>query len=317
MELHRPPVLPEVAHVSTPVLWRWLVPLMVDWGVIVGVFFVVLNVNVWWLYILGMAVIGSRQHALTILGHDGAHGSITKNLPLNDLLTSIFCFWPMGASLKAYREYHFIHHHSVGTIEDPELMGKYWSGPHWDLPVSRLRIIGNFLLDVLGIGILIYKWRYISEKCFHKWFWCTQRVHRTGIHSQWVFLAIISAGCVYIDLWQIPLIWFLSMVTWGFAFFRLRIWTEHLGTFGTHRLHPNWWQRLLLLPHNTWLHFEHHRWSSVPFWNLTHARTLDTNTPVITLGQLFTELSTTQPIASGALPDGTFPKEVGYSLWQE
>ena len=38
-----------------------------------------------------------------------------------------------------------------------------------------------------------------------------------------------------------------------------------LGSEWTHRLElPPLWERLLYLPANTWLHWEHHTWPSVP-----------------------------------------------------
>ena len=41
--------------------------------------------------------------------------------------------------------------------------------------------------------------------------------------------------------------------------------SEHVGTEWTHRLgKPPLWQRLVYLPANTWLHWEHHKWPGVP-----------------------------------------------------
>ena len=50
--------------------------------------------------------------------------------------------------------------------------------------------------------------------------------------------------------------------------FRLRLWLEHQGTPETHRLHLNFWQAALLAPHNSWLHWEHHTWPTIPYHRL-------------------------------------------------
>jgi hypothetical protein len=43
----------------------------------------------------------------------------------------------------------------------------------------------------------------------------------------------------------------------------------------------------IVAPHNTWMHWEHHEWPAIPFWNLPQARELETTTPVISIWELF------------------------------
>jgi fatty acid desaturase len=91
-------------------------------------------------------------------------------------------------------------------------------------------------------------------------------------------------------LW-ILLIWYAASLTAFWAVFRLRMWTEHVGTRETYRVSVSWWQRALYLPHNTWYHYEHHRWPSIPYWNLPRARALDRSEPVIPLNKLLASYS--------------------------
>ena len=202
-------------------------------------------------------VIGSRQHALGILGHDGAHGHGIRNLKVNDFLTNLFCFWPIGMHLPVYRRFHFHHHKHIGTLDDPELITKYWSGPNWDLPVSMKLICFNFLIDLSGIGFLTYKRRLFKKKFIDiflhknikntdhgaKFFNTLETEHKT-IHAEIIFMIIAIGILAYYALWNVIILWFVSLLTAAFAFFRIRIWTEHLGTNETHRLKANWWQRM-------------------------------------------------------------------------
>ena len=80
--------------------------------------------------------------------------------------------------------------------------------------------------------------------------------------------AMVGALFVQLGLWWAPVLWYASLSTAFWAFFRLRVWTEHVGTLQTHRLSATWWQRALFLPHNTWCHAEHHENAAVPCWAL-------------------------------------------------
>jgi hypothetical protein len=70
----------------------------------------------------------------------------------------------------------------------------------------------------------------------------------------------------------IPILWVASVATVFWSGVRLRIWTEHLGTRDTHRIHVPLWLEIFLMPHNIGMHWEHHHFPSVPFYNLGHLR---------------------------------------------
>lgn len=321
-------IAPEVAHLSVPSFWRWFLPVLGDWLVIVLAMYFAVTYNVWWVYLLAIIVIGSRQHALMILGHDGAHGFALSHLPTNDLFTNIFCFWPVGMNLKTYRSYHFKHHKNVGTVNDPELVSKFWSEPNWDLPLSKRRLFGYFLLDLSGIGFLVYKRKLITYNLrrlfsgqslvpvFEKIADSDGKMKSNRMISipQIFFLTFLIFDLVLSGWWAVVVLWVVSFLTAGFAFFRLQVWTEHLGTFATNRIHANWWQALIIFPHYTWYHYEHHKWSSVPHWNLPQARKLDTEVAVLTVSEFFDSLMRTSNVESGSLPDGREPVNVPTSV---
>jgi hypothetical protein len=73
------------------------------------------------------------------------------------------------------------------------------------------------------------------------------------------------AAVLYWADWRALAIWHVASATSFWAMFRLRAFTEHVGTASTHRLsEPPLWKKLLYLPENTWLHWEHHKWPAVP-----------------------------------------------------
>jgi len=83
-------------------------------------------------------------------------------------------------------------------------------------------------------------------------------------------------------------------------FFRLRLWLEHQGTPGTHRLHLNIWQAAILAPHKAWLHWEHHSWMMVPYHRLEALREhIGRKEPVLTLTELLKWYYAAGKISSG------------------
>lgn len=246
----------EKTHVE-PNAWRWLALAAGDWAVIGAALAVggALPNPV----TVGLAVllIGSRQHALALLGHDAAHRLVTKNRPLNDFLGTIFCFGPLLYSLEGYRRFHFKHHRTVGTAADPELHHKN-SLPQWSLPLRRRQVLLRFVGDFVGGSVPhIMMLMRLSKP---------PRV--TSLLPSLLAHAAIVALCVQLGVWWVPALWYASLSTAFWAVFRLRVWSEHIGTDSTWRLTATWWQRALFLPHNTWCHGEHHDNASVPCWAL-------------------------------------------------
>ena len=88
--------------------------------------------------------------------------------------------------------------------------------------------------------------------------------------------AIAAGGAVWSLGWRsallLALLWYGSLFTSFFAAYRLRCYSEHIGSEWTHRLtKPPLWQRLLYLPANTWMHWEHHTWPAIPLRQMRHA----------------------------------------------
>src|SRR5258706_3631784 len=69
-------------------VWRWLVAVGLEWLLIAAVIAVCLMYPRWWVWILGAFLIGTRQHGLAVLAHDGAHHLLARSPFWDDTLTN-------------------------------------------------------------------------------------------------------------------------------------------------------------------------------------------------------------------------------------
>lgn len=228
----------------------WARDLVVDWVVIS--FSIALSVVCPYCIPLSVFIVGNRQHALSILGHDATHKLVSKNRFINESLGNYFCYSPLLIPWREYRSFHAKHHKFLGTTKDPELPIKEKLGLTEENATKR-RIVSSFFADLFFLGISLESRLKPRRKDLRDW--------------AIVHFLILSLG---IACWQIPLIWYLSIISSGIAFARLRVWHEHVGTDKTHKISASWWQRILFLPHYAEYHHEHHEYPSVPY-NLLHS----------------------------------------------
>ena len=307
---------PVVRILSQPSILKWVLATSADWTVIVAMFVFAIWVPTWWAYVAAIFIIGVFQHRLALLVHEAAHRHISENALVNDWLGNLLCGWLIGVNLSGYRQFHFKHHLLVGTDRDPELVHRKNSAPTWDLPASRFRIFLLYLLDVSGIGFFYRNRRYWFAPLFP----VEERASIAKLNEQFlladndrdknfflkypqILFVILIAGIFWaLNLAIVPVFWAIASVTSFRGSFYLRTWAEHIGTAGTHRIHPTWWQRSLFLPHNTAYHFEHHLWASIPSWNLPKSRELESTTPEVPGMGFFRRFSETLVIKSGDQP---------------
>lgn len=291
---------------ETAPMW-WVGSALGDWCVIAGGAYVVMQavrigqadpapltlVSCALALLAAWLLIGARQHALAILGHDGAHGLLCRNLTVNDFLVRVLAFAPLGAFLGGYRDFHFAHHRWTATERDPELRLKQRASGSYVLPRSRGRMIQTFVADLCGGGLReTFDLIVVTKKG-------AGRLEMLGPILWW---AVVGGGLYLVSPgYAMSLVggWFFCIGTSFWALFRLRVYTEHLGTHGTHVISARFWERTLFLPHNTWCHFEHHAHSHVSASRLPRLReqeTLATHQPV-TVSRLFAEFA--QPAGGG------------------
>ena len=282
----------QLRKLMQPSFWQWTIRVAIDWTMIVVPLVIAGVTRHWAAYAFAVLMCGIGQHRLAIMAHEGAHRQITRNKRLNDFLTGFFCLWPFGNPVGAYRRFHFSHHRYLNTEDDAELRQKVQSTPAYDLPATRWTILKYFVRDVC-----LLHWKELVS--------LSQRV-RPGIDlkdGSWPNLWMLAAVgmLLYFGQWWVIVVWYLgtAMVFW--PIFRLRLWSEHVGTDDAHRIHAPWYTRLWMLPHNTWCHYEHHRFPQVPCWNLVRLRKLMGPSPkVIPLTEILVAIESAPPTKSGA-----------------
>lgn len=234
-------------------MYIWILFAFLDWLIISGCFCLLYIFDYWYVYILSCLVIGNRQHALHILGHDGVHRLICKNKRLNDFLTCLFCFWPLWTSLKSFRKFHFDHHRYLGTLNDPEIKWKNVT-PANEKPLTFFRILRWTIFDIIGGGVLSFKW-LIKE----------YKINFRGIFIFWVMLFLIFYSA---NLFYILIIWHIAFICVFIPLFKSLAYTQHWRTTTTHKFKPPFLLKQLIFPHNIWAHYEHHKDPKIKFYNL-------------------------------------------------
>ena len=244
----------------------WLLALVADYTIIAFAFLIAYLWS-WPAYPFSVMLLGIAQHRIAILGHDGAHGLICRNKKLNYWLAQLFCFWPLLIDIKSYRKFHFEHHKNTGDENlDPELQLKH---DRYQLPKTRKQLIGRFLFDLCGgsIAEFLEVAIYIGRRGNPLW--------AASFPLLTCYLSFLAGHPEFFVLFMI------SKPTSFWAVFRLRVFTEHVGVPGTHRIQLSLWQRLLFAPHNTWMHWEHHAYPQVAFSQLPALRAQCEDIPVI------------------------------------
>ncbi|MDB6075131.1 MAG: hypothetical protein JWO89_2771 [Verrucomicrobiaceae bacterium] len=261
----------------------WVGDMLLDWAVIIGVFVFMAYFWSWWLVPLASLIIGARIHALGLLAHDATHRLAFKSRRLNELFGEVIVAWPLLIVIdEGYRPWHFDHHRHLGSHNDPEL-GSYRAASPYDKPVTWKMVCLYFIHDMLGLGLpgllkfsaAIYPnkqpWRIGGPVAL----WLAFFLITFFYHSTWIF---------WLYSW--------SLISGFWAVFRVRTWTEHVGIEHrgketSHRFITGPIGRFLFFPHNTFCHYEHHKWPQIPYYNLPKLRAMDASRPVQPLGDLF------------------------------
>ena len=268
-------------ELAQPNFGRFLAALVCDWTVILIALAVTAKFPTWWVIGPAMFVLGTRLHALGVLGHEATHYCITRNRKLNDTLGALFCFWPLGGSLTGYRHFHQRHHRHLGTDQDPER--HFYQSEIWKIPVAPGKPLRRFFEGCIGGHIVEFGklLQSLLPRNHAEWL---------GIPLWWATFAI-TLGLLG-HLWLLG-VYAITIPTVFWALVELRGWTEHRGIAETHRYQTHWLIRGILFPHNVWMHYEHHQWCYIPFYNLPAARELDDSTPVVALKEVFDFLGET------------------------
>ena len=95
-------------------------------------------------YVTAVMLIGARQLGLAVIMHDAAHNALSRNHDFNNILSNLFCAYPLFARTEIYRRYHLKHHRYTQQDEDPDLV---LSKP---FPITRKSFMRKMFRDLPG-----------------------------------------------------------------------------------------------------------------------------------------------------------------------
>ena len=177
-------------------------------------------------FILAFLLIGSRQHGLSILAHDSAHGVLFKTKALNEFVGKYLLAAPYGGDMLAYRKYHLKHHKYAQSELDPDLPLSV------KFPVSKASLRRKLIRDITGQTYLRLRLATLKMKTGE-----APAIEGSDAFqktSPWPYLitnAIIFAVLFAIGHWWLYFaLWFAPLMTWFFVVLRLRNITEHAMT---------------------------------------------------------------------------------------
>jgi len=240
----------------------------VEWGLIVATIYLCQR---FWnpiLYIFAVAFIGSRQHALLVLMHDGVHYRLLRNRRLNDWMSEVLLAWPHLVSARQYRKNHFAHHRFLNTPEDPDLKRRK-GDPAWVFPQAVPDMAKMLFRDMTGLNapaMLKLAAAVAAADSVPMGFLAL----RYGFYAASLGLIVYAGGFVGLVLY-----WIVPMFTWLVLIMRIRSIAEHHAIDEpqtaypqTRTTQPSWIERIFVAPKNVNYHVEHHFFPSVPFYRL-------------------------------------------------
>lgn len=269
----------DIKRLSKPNVWKSLKAIFFNWSIIIFMIWLSVETSEPIVWIVSFVIITARQHALLIIMHDAAHGRLVKGQKYNDLLSNIFCTWPIFIETASYRDNHLAHHKNFNTEDDPDYMRKKVLPQLWDFPMSKKRFIKVLVLDLLGNGLLFTLRAVLHLSKPSKKSDKPEKAKSRGDRMMWfkaAYYVVFFSLITYFGLWvPVLLLWYLPLFTLFPVIFRLRSIVEHFaiekgeGEVGLSRnLNAPVWERFLLCPHNIGLHLDHHIYTSIPFYNL-------------------------------------------------
>lgn len=231
----------------------------------------------WWSYLPAIVVIATRQHALLVLMHDGAHRLLARRRFVNDLASDLFLAFPLFVSTTLYRNHHFLHHRFLNSDADPDVADSRESH-------TRVGWLLVFLADIGGRGFMKV---LRSGSDFSMLSFLTGGDRERRLVPAWQFVSFaafwiaVAVSLTLLDGWiQFLLLWVLPMFTVLSLILHVRAVAEHAGCDsvptigGTRTVIPGVLERLLFAPVNVNYHLAHHLFPGVPGTKLgqLHAR---------------------------------------------
>lgn len=261
------------------------------WIIIIGALALVYFLPNIFTVLFSLVILGGQQLACSILMHDASHRSVFKNKKLNDFVGNWLGGYPVLHHVQEYRPYHWKHHVSTGTEEDPDLLLTR------GYPTSKKSMFRKFFRDISGqtgfksyIGLFAMHLGYIEYNLGGKAVWVSQKdrtwgafIHRafTKLSGPIGFQVILFSICWLIGMPALYLVWLGALFSTFQFSLRVRSMAEHSmmenqedPMRNTRTTYANFFEKLLFAPYHVNYHVEHHMLMTVPFYNLPKMHTL-------------------------------------------
>lgn len=227
-------------------------------------------------YLVAILVVAARQHALLILVHEGAHSRLHPNAKANDLISNLFCAFPFGVSVSAYRAGHLRHHrYNMDRERDPDLIFRY-GDDDWVFPKSKTTLALDLAKILFGGGIFHYGRglrNYLAIEEVRK----EARDIRFQILKNACTIAFIASMVAVFGAKAFLICWVLPFFTVLQFLLRLRSIAEHWGLkldsemTRSRNTQTNALCEFFIAPHSVSLHLTHHLYPAIPFYRLKQA----------------------------------------------
>lgn len=243
--------------------WRTAAALLFDWSVVAAAILIAKQYTNPFVFLISLVVIGTRQHALFLIMHEGCHYLITRNRFVNDLFSNVFAGWPVGVSTARYRQRHLQHHRHLNTDQDPDWARKkdqaVWQFP---MPASRYWLSSAPYLFGKGVVEMSYAIRFLGPP---KKEWVQAVPFYLAVAAT---LTLTQGWTTFFAYWLLP---YFTLVPF---LHRLRYSAEHLvlpwtSDFNsTRNIATSPFERFFFCQHGTSYHLVHHLHPGVPFYHL-------------------------------------------------
>lgn len=257
---------------------KWLAAAAVEWTIIIVTMWICHVVAEWWIYLPAILLIGSRQHALGVLAHEGAHHLVSPIRMVNEVLSDLFASYPLGFTTVGFRTTHFRHHAFLETAKDPSRITIDLFPQDWAFPMRKRRVATVIARDLSGLS-------QASSSKLLKYLWEIPGGRGRHLAQLLAYHAVVIAVLARFQLLELYVVlWVLPLFTAAIAFYRMRAVAEHSG-LDSHQIryldesadplsatrttiHRNRLVQFLLSPYNVSYHIEHHLHPSVPVFEL-------------------------------------------------
>ncbi|MBV8700492.1 fatty acid desaturase family protein [Bradyrhizobium sp.] len=239
-----------------------------DWALIAAVIAISSHFGGVWLYLLAVAVIAGRMHALGVLMHEAAHFRFLKDRQRADVIADLFVAWPIMATVEGYRQNHLAHHQHTNTDRDPDWVVKFGKAAYTfpqELWVLSLNLLG-YLVAVNSLRDLAHILPRLAQ---------AEQTRRYRL-ARFAYYLLTATLMMLLGVWKgFLLYWIVPYLTMFPLFFYVRGVAEHFGSMdyddelgSTRTVIPYFWERWFFAPHNINYHLEHHLFPGIPFYNL-------------------------------------------------